>query len=97
MLSLLLAAALSSLFSELLVIGAIALVVFIVFKLGKFILKLVFGVITNSILGLVVFFITNTFFGLGIPVTLPILLATALFGLPGIGTIIILKLLGALA
>ena len=94
MLNLLFQAFLGSIISEILIILAIALVVFIVFKVGKFLLKVIFGIIANSIMGFVVIFVVNYIFALGIPYSLPILISTALFGLPAVGTIIILKLMG---
>ena len=94
MLNLLFQAFLGSIISEILIILAIALVVFIVFKVGKFLLKIIFGIIANSIMGFVVIFVVNYIFALGIPYSLPILISTALFGLPAVGTIIILKLMG---
>jgi hypothetical protein len=84
-----------SLISELIIIVAILIVVFIIFKVGKVFFKLLFGIIANSILGLVVIFVANRWLYLAIPLTLPILLPTILFGLPGIGTIILMRLLGA--
>jgi len=83
-----------SLLSELLVAIAIMVVLFIVFKVGKGLFKLLFGIVTNSVLGLLVIFAVNRWLGMGIPYTLAILLPTAIFGLPGIGTIILLKLMG---
>ena len=65
-----------------------------VFSLGKALLKLVFGLIANSILGVVLLFALDYVFGVGIPISIPILIPVALFGLPGLGTILILKLLG---
>ncbi|MCL5423853.1 MAG: hypothetical protein M1385_02095, partial [Candidatus Marsarchaeota archaeon] len=49
----------NGLIGEIIIILAIALVLFIVIKLGKSILKLVFGIIINSILGVIAFFVLN--------------------------------------
>jgi hypothetical protein len=77
--------------SELGVLIGFALVVLIIWKLGGFILRLIFGLITNTILGFLTLFLANTIFGLGIPFTTPVMIATALFGLPGVGTLIVLN------
>ena len=84
----------SALISTIIAILAIGLVIFIVFKLGKTILRIVFGVIANSILGFIVIFLLNYLFDMGIIFTIPVLVSVALFGLPAVGTIVILKLLG---
>ncbi len=80
--------------SELIIIGIIALVLFIILKLGKAILKLVFGIIINSVLGVIVLLLFNYFFALGIVISLGLMIPVAIFGLPAAGTIILLKLLG---
>lgn len=72
-------------------------VVYIILKIGKGLLKWVFGIIINSILGFIAIFLLNYLFGIAIPFTLPIVIATAIFGLPAVGTITILKLMGMLA
>ncbi len=71
--------------------------VYIVLKIGKKMLKWVFGIVINSILGFVAILLLDYFFGLGIPFTLPIVISTVVFGLPGVGTIAILKAMGMLA
>jgi SigmaK-factor processing regulatory protein BofA len=87
---------LEALLPEIAVVIGLAVVIFIVWKLGKFILRLIFGIITNTILGFIVLFIANTFFlSTAIPLSLSIMLAVALFGLPGVGAIILLHVLGA--
>ena len=70
---------------------AVALSIFIVWKAGKLVLKIIFGVISNTILGFVTLFLANTFFGIAIPFSLPVIVSTAIFGLGGVGTIIILQ------
>lgn len=72
-------------------------VVYIILKIGKGILKFIFGVIINSILGFIGIFLLNSFFGLAIPFTLPIIVSTAIFGIPAVGTIAILKAMGMIA
>lgn len=78
--------------SEIGVLLGIALVIFFVWKVGQVILRLIFGIITNTILGFVVLFLANSVFSVGIPINLPVMAAIALFGLPGVGTIILLHL-----
>lgn len=80
--------------SEAILIALIALVIFIIFKIGKSILKLIFGIIANSILGIIAIFALNYFFNLGIPLKIYTLIATALFGLPAVGTFVILRFFG---
>ncbi len=82
------------LISEIILFALIAIVLFIIFKVGKAILKLIFGIIANSILGIISIYLLDYFFGLGIPIALYTLLPTAIFGLPAVGTFVILKLLG---
>jgi hypothetical protein len=76
--------------SSIVVIIAILLVLYILFRGGGFIL----GLIVNSILGLIVIFLVNAVFGLGIVFDLLTWIVVALFGLPAVLIIIILKLLG---
>ena len=61
-----------------------------ILKLGRLIL----GLILNSILGLVLIWIANTLFGLGISFDLITWIILAIFGLPAAAIIIILKLIG---
>jgi hypothetical protein len=92
MLPLLLSLALGSVASEIIIVVAIIAVVFIVFSLGRVLL----GLVVNSVLGLIAIFLINAIFGLGIPITLAVLVATAIFGLPAVFVMIILKLGGML-
>lgn len=68
--------------------------IYIVLKIGKGLLKWVFGVIINSILGFIAILLLSYVFGFVIPFSLPVIIATALFGLPAVGTLVILKLMG---
>ena len=74
-------------------LAALALI-YILFKIGKGLLRVILAVIVNSVLGFMAILLLDYIFGLGIPFTLPIVIATALFGLPAVGTFVILKLLG---
>jgi len=81
---------LGSAISEIVLVVAIFLVLFIIFKLGRSI----FGLLTNSVLGLISIFVINTVFGIGIPISWVTIIATALFGLPAVAVMVLLKLLG---
>ncbi len=88
----------STLLGEIILIALIGIVLFVILKLGKGILRFIFGIIANSILGLIAIFALNYFFGLGIPLQqLYVLIPTALFGLPAVGTFVILRFFGVLA
>ena len=88
---------LGSLVSIALPIVIILIVLFVLFKTGRFVLKYVLGVIANSILGFISIYLLDTVFSIGIPFTWPIIIATALFGLPAVGTMVILHVLGGVA
>ena len=88
--SILLAMTAGLLLSEVVVIAAILLILFIILKLGNVIL----GLILNSILGIIAIFVVNAVFGLGIVYDLLTWIVVAIFGLPAVAIIIILKLLG---
>lgn len=83
----------TGLISEAIVIAIIALVLFVILKLGKTILKLVFGIIINSVVGLMLLLLLNGLFGFGLAISLGLLVPVAIFGLPATGTIVLLKLL----
>ena len=86
----LLAVALGPVVSEIVLIAAILLVLYIILKLGKFIL----GLILNSILGLLAIFAVNYLFNLGIAYNILTIIVVAITGLPGAAVIILLKLIG---
>jgi hypothetical protein len=79
--------------SELIIIAIIAAVIFIIIKLGKTLFKIVFGIIINSILGVILLLLFNYFLQLNINVFSLVLVPIAIFGLPATGTVILLKLL----
>ena len=83
-----------SILSEILVVIGIALAIFLIFRVGGFLLRVVLGLVINALLGFVAIFVINFLFNLDIPFTLPIIIATAIFGLPAVGTMIIFKLSG---
>lgn len=76
--------------SEIIVIAAFLLILYVIFTVGEPILWL----IVNSILGLIAIFLVNAIFGLGIVYDLLTWIVVALFGLPAVAIIILLKLLG---
>ncbi|MDE1824125.1 MAG: pro-sigmaK processing inhibitor BofA family protein [Candidatus Micrarchaeota archaeon] len=80
----------SAIMSELLLLIGVFLVIYIIFKLGRFII----GVLANIILGFISIVVLNGLFGIGIPWDLIVIIITALLGLPGVALIVILKLLG---
>ncbi len=83
-----------SIISSIVIVLSIAFVVFLVFKLGRFAVKLLVGIVVNSILGFVTILLLDYFLNIGIPFSLPVLISTALFGLPGVGTMVVFKLFG---
>ncbi|MDE1851955.1 MAG: pro-sigmaK processing inhibitor BofA family protein [Candidatus Micrarchaeota archaeon] len=88
---------LSSTLSLILVVIAIGVVLYTVFRFGRFIVKLIIGILINSVVGFVVLLLLNYFLGMGIPLNTETMAATAVFGLPAVGTMVILKLLGGTA
>ena len=76
--------------SEIVVVAAILLILFVMLKFGNVIITL----ILNSILGLVVIWLANSFFMLGITYDWITWIVVAILGLPAVAVIIILKLLG---
>ena len=86
----LLALALGPVVSEIILIMAILIVLFIILKLGKLIL----GLILNSILGLLAIFAVNSLFNLGIAYNILTIIVVAITGIPGAAVIILLKLIG---
>ncbi len=86
--------ALGTIGGEIIVIVAIAVLLFIVYKIGKSLLKIILGIIINSILGIGVVWLVDLFFNMGIPLKIYTLIPLALFGLPAAGTFIILRFFG---
>ncbi|HUB92770.1 MAG TPA: pro-sigmaK processing inhibitor BofA family protein [Candidatus Saccharimonadales bacterium] len=86
----LLALTVAAFFPEILIVLAILAVVFIIFFLGRFII----GMLVNSILGLLSIWILDSLFNLGIAISAPVIIVTALFGLPAVLVIVILRLFG---
>ncbi len=79
-----------------LIIGIVILLLIIGF-VGKLLIRLIVGVIANSILGFIALGLISYLFGITITLTNPVLVCIALFGLPGVGTLLVLKLYAGLA
>lgn len=86
----------STVIGEIILIALIGVVLFIIFKLGKGLMKLLLGIVINSVLGIIAIFALNYFFNMGIPIQLYTMIPTALFGLPAVGTFVIFKFFGVL-
>jgi lipopolysaccharide export LptBFGC system permease protein LptF len=86
----LLAITVGPLASEILVIAAILLVLYIILKSGNIII----GLILNSVLGLIAIYLMNALFSLGIAYNLITIIVVAIFGLPAVAVIVVLKLIG---
>jgi sigmaK-factor processing regulatory protein BofA len=76
--------------SEIIVVLAFLLILYIILAIGEPILAL----ILNSILGLIAIYLVNVLFGLGIIYNVLTLILVAIFGLPAVAVIILLKLIG---
>lgn len=59
-----------------------------------YLLKTGTHLIINTVLGLILFFVANTVFGMGIPYSIPALLVAALGGIPGAIIVILLHIFG---
>lgn len=80
--------------SEIISIALIFLVVYLVFKLGGKLLHVITGLVINSVLGLISIYLLNMWFALGITYSLLVIVGVAIFGLPAVMVIVILRLLG---
>jgi len=78
--------------SSIVLIFIIVLGVVIFFKLARVALKWFLTIILNSVMGIVLFFLLR-FIGVTIPIW-PHILPVALFGLPALATMLILKFFG---
>ena len=77
------------------IIAAVAVSLFIIMKFGRVIVRIALAVLINSILGMITLVLLVYFIGFSIPIDTPTLVATGIFGLPGVGVIAVLKLYGA--
>ena len=80
--------------TEIISIALIFLVVYLVFKLGGKLLHIITGLVINSVLGLISIWLLNMWFALGITYSLLVIIGVAIFGLPAVMVIVILRLLG---
>lgn len=74
-------------------IGAVLIAVFLLYVLLKFLLKPM-HIIANSILGIVIFFLMNMFFNVGIPITLLSVAVVAVGGILGVVLVFLLHVTG---
>lgn len=72
----------------------LGVLLFVVLKMGRFVTKLIVGFVMNVVLGLILLFIAHSMLGINFSYTMPELLSILFFGLPGVGTMIVLKLSG---
>lgn len=85
---------LGSLASEAVIIIIAALVVFLVFSVGRSLVRFILGLLVNTVLGLAALYLLDQYFGAAIPMKAPELAATVIFGLAAVGTMLILKITG---
>ncbi len=90
-----LSSAVTTFLSSIILIIAIGVVIFIIMKLGKFLLKFLVGFVVNTVLGFITIILLDYLFNVGIPFDLGTIVATLIFGLPAVGTFVVLKLAGA--
>lgn len=87
----------ASILSILLVLAGIVLVILIAKRLSGFLIPILIALVVNTLLGFLVLYIISFIFGLNISFTWPVTYAVAIFGLPAVGTILILKIIGGVA
>lgn len=80
--------------SEVIIFVLAAALLYTIFRLGKGLFRLVLAILINSALGIVALFLLNRLFGVEIPVVIATLVPTAIFGLPAVGSMVLLKALG---
>ena len=88
---------LNSIVSIVLIVVGVAVVVLVLKFLGKGLMKLVIGLVLNTVLGFIVLLALNYFFGITFQYSMAEIVALILFGLPAVGTFILLKLVGGVA
>ena len=84
----------ASILSEAIIGIIIVLILFVFFFVIKKVLKLILVIVINSVLGVASIFLLNQYAGLQIPIAAYTLIPSALFGLPAVGTFVILRLFG---
>lgn len=89
--------AIGSVLALVLIIVGIAVVVFVVLRLGSWMSKVLIGIAVNSVLGFVLLLVIGYLFDITVKYTTALVLSVALFGLPAVGTILLLKIVGGIA
>jgi hypothetical protein len=84
----------SSLGGEIVLIAIICATLLVIFLVIKQVMRSILAILLNSILGVGALVLLNSVMQMGIPVTVYTLIIALLFGLPGVGTLVILKLFG---
>ena len=74
-------------------VATLLVAIIILYVIWK-ILKLVGYLIVNSIMGIIIFYLLNTFFGAGIQITLLSVGIVAIAGIPGVVLVLIIHFLG---
>lgn len=74
-------------------IAALLIAFVLIYVLWK-VLKLIGYLIANSIMGIIVFWALNAFFGLGIPISILSIAVVAIAGIPGILIVLSIHFLG---
>lgn len=69
-------------------LGIVSLVA-IFFAITKSLLQAIFGLIANAVAGFVAFYVLN-YFGIHLALTTGTIIAIAIFGLPAVGTLVVL-------
>ncbi len=90
MLALPLLVSVGSIISIVVLVFLIAVIVGLIYLFGR----LLAGLVINTILGLISIYAVNIIFGLGITITTITLILVAIFGVPAILIIVILKIVG---
>jgi len=80
-------------FTAFIFICAAMIVLGLVFSFMKHILKFAIAIVANSIVGLIVLALLKLV-GIAVPLSIPVILSIALFGIGGLGTILILMFYG---
>jgi hypothetical protein len=79
--------------SLLIEIATLLIAIIILYVIWK-LLKLVAYLIVNSIMGILVFYLLNTYFAIGIPISLLSIGIVAIAGIPGVVLVLVIHFLG---
>jgi inhibitor of the pro-sigma K processing machinery len=75
---------------ELLALLVAVILIYVLWKL----LKVIWYLLANSIMGIIVFWVLNAFFGLGIPINILSIAIVAIAGIPGVLIVLLIHFLG---